>query len=152
MNINFPLFGYTFMCGLEGLSLNSCSWTSRENFIGGVPVSAYYIFCVCRHKSHFWQALPIFLFDGQNMYGQTDASVHILSIPLSNFLSGVSISLSLSFSLIHTHAGSHAHAHTHTVGRFLIIYTEKRPVRTSLSCNPHSAGCSVITPAVHHGK
>lgn len=75
---------------------------------------------------------------------QTGASVHILSVP---HVQTLWVFISLSFS----HTDSHARALTHTGGCFLIIHTEKCPVRTSLSCKPDSAGCSVITtPAVHH--
>lgn len=72
--------------------------------------------------------------------GQTDASLHILSIPV-----------------FQTQPLSCAHTLTHpmrarTQGACVfIIHAEKCPVRMSLSCKPDSAGCSLITtPAVHH--
>lgn len=66
---------------------------------------------------------------------QTDASVHILSVPLP-----FTISLALSCSL------SLSHKHTKCL---VIIHTEKCPARTSLSCAPDSAGVAVMTaPAV----
>lgn len=58
----------------------------------------------------------------------------------------------LSLWLARSHPLSLCHAHTQTQTHTLfIIHTEKCSVRTSLSCTPDSAGCSVITtPAVHH--
>lgn len=106
-------------------------------------------------KVSFRKRCQDFCLMAKTLCRQTDASVHVLSIPhVQTFLSGsLSASLSLSLSLMHTCTYTHArtHIHTNTGGCFLIIHTEKCPVRTSLSCKPDSAGCSVITtPAVYH--
>lgn len=67
------------------------------------------------------------------------------------FLSFKLSSLALTISLSLTHMHMHTHPLAHTGGCFLIVHTEKCPVRMSLSCKPDSAGCYIITtPAIHH--